>query len=78
MVFLFLIPFGCIYHARTFTHRQNHPSISMVQNSVDPNTNLDTKKIHSPRHTHQISILTGITLLLPKARIFDTIIDVDR
>jgi hypothetical protein len=29
-VFLFSIPFGSIYHARTFIRRLNHPSINMV------------------------------------------------
>ena len=29
-VFLFLIPFGSIYHARIFIPRQNYPSINVV------------------------------------------------
>ena len=74
MVFLFSIPFGCIYHARTFINRQNHPSISMVQNSIDPNKNLDTTHLHIPT---KYQCVTGITILIRWARFCDTLIDVD-
>ena len=30
LVFLFSIHFGSVYHANTFTPRQNHPSINIV------------------------------------------------
>ena len=29
VVFLFFMPFGCVFHTRNFIPRQNHPSICM-------------------------------------------------
>ena len=33
-IFLFSMPFKSIYHAKTFTSRQNGPGINMVQRMV--------------------------------------------
>lgn len=45
--FLFSIPLRCIYHARTFKCRQNHHSMNMIQNGMDPNNNSGIQKIPS-------------------------------
>ena len=39
MVVLFSIPFGSIYHARTYIPTQNRPGIKMVDNGTDQNNN---------------------------------------
>ena len=48
VAFLFSIPFGSIYHSRTFIPRQNGPSMNMDYNGVDPNNNSGVQKILSP------------------------------
>ena len=79
MVFLFSIPFGYIYYVRTLIPRQNRPSINMVHNVVDPNLCIPTG---IQRFSHldlltKYQYLTGITILIPMGRFFDTMIEVD-
>ena len=74
-VYLFSIPFGSIYHARVFIPRQNHPSIYMTWNGIDPNNNSCIW-----RHSHvdvptKYQYLTGVTILTSTGKLFDTIID---
>lgn len=47
-VILFLIPFGSIYHARTFIHGQNCHIVPMVQNGINSNNNLVIKRFNLP------------------------------
>ena len=59
IVFLFLIRFESIYHARTSISRLNRPSINLVEVDLkwyQPNKNLRFTKTLSPWHAHQILI----------------------
>ena len=55
MVFLYSIPFGSIYHARTFIPREI-VLVSIWFNGTDPNNNSGPQRF-SPQLTYQISIL---------------------
>jgi hypothetical protein len=74
---LFSIPFGCIYHARTFIPGQNHPSINVVQSGIDPNNNSRIKRYYHLDIPTKYQYFTGITILITTGRFFDTIIDVN-
>ena len=76
MVLLFSIPFESVYHARTFIPMQNHSSINMVWNGIDPNSNSGIQRISHLEAPTEYQYLTGITNLIPTGRFFDTISDV--
>ena len=63
-----------IYHARTLIPKQNRLVwiwFRMVSTQIEQ---LGYTKILSPWHTHQISVLTVITNLIPMGKFFDTIV----
>jgi hypothetical protein len=71
------IPFGPMYHARTFTPKPNRPSINIVYNGIDPNTNSFVQRVSHLDITHHISLIEWYCNLTPTGRFFDTTIDVD-
>jgi hypothetical protein len=71
---MFSMPFGSIYHVRTFIPRQNRHSINMVKNGADPNNNLGIQIFSYLDILIKYQYLTGITILLPTGKFFDTII----
>jgi hypothetical protein len=71
--FLFLTPLGSVYHARTFISRQNCPSIN---NGIDPNY-LGLQRFSHLDIPTKYQYRSGITILIPLGRFFDTIIHVD-
>ena len=76
-VVLLFIPFRSIYRARAFIPRKNCPNVNMNWNGIDPNNNLGTQRFSHLDRPTKYQYLTGITILIPVDRIFDTIIDVD-
>ena len=75
-VFLFSIPFGSRYHARTFIPRYNLPSINTAESGIDPNNNSSYQRYSHLEIPTKYHNLTGITILLPTGRSFDTIIEI--
>lgn len=76
MVSLFSIPFGSVYHARTFIPMQNL-SVStwfgMVLTQIVTWVYKDFSHLEAPT---KYQYLSGITNLIPTGRFFDAIIDV--
>lgn len=68
-IFIFDI-FGFAYPIRTFIPRQNLSSINMAWNDIDENNNFHLDA--SIKYWY----LSGITILIPTYRLFDTIIHV--
>jgi hypothetical protein len=77
MVFLFVMPFGSICHTKTFVYKKNCPNINTARNGIDPNNNLDIQRFFHLDIPTKYQYLTGISIMIPKGRIFDTIIGVD-
>ena len=71
------IPFGYIYHAKTFIPGQNRPTINMVQKGIDANNNSGIKRYYHLDIPTKYQYFTGITILITTGRLLDTIIDVD-
>ena len=76
-VLLFWIPFGSIYHVRTFVPSQSHPSIRIQFRMVL--TQITTCVYRGGSHLEipsKYNNLDAIAIFIPTSRFFDTIIDV--
>ena len=77
MVFLFLIPFGPMYHTRTFIRRLKITIVSiwlrMVLTQIITQVCKDSQFDISTKYQY----LSGITILIPMGMFLDAIIDAD-
>ena len=76
-MFLILISFGFVYHAKSSYLDENCPNISMFCNGIDPNTNSGIQRCFHLQIPTKYQYRTGITIFIPIVGFFDTIIDVD-
>ena len=65
-IFLALMPFDSIFHARIFIPRYICPSIDMALNDIGPYNNSGIQRF-SPWDTHQYGCLTCILVLITMA-----------